>query len=74
MTNAAKQCILPTVGGSVSPRGQGVHMQEWRDYLHGLRELWDLLVTDPADEPKVLWTYFLSAKTPWFFEIPRGRG
>lgn len=63
MTNAAEQWIMPTVGGPVSLRGQGVHMQEERDYLHGVRELWDLFVTGPADEPKVLWTYFLSANT-----------
>lgn len=55
--------MLPTVGGPVSLRGQGVHMQEWRDYLHGVRELWDPFVTSPIDEPKVLWTYFLSAHT-----------
>lgn len=52
-------------------------MQEERDYLHGVRELWDLFVTGPADKPKVLWTYLFPicqhTVLPWFFEYSQGQ-
>jgi hypothetical protein len=38
-------------------------MQEWEDYLHGGRELWNPFVIGPVDKPKALCAYFLFANT-----------
>lgn len=38
-------------------------MQEWKDYLYGVRELWNPFVTGPVDKPKVLCACFLCANT-----------